>query len=197
MRGVILSEVADFFDLTILSKLKSTRRYFEETLNELEGKFPEKEPFADSFSNMLKKSFLITTYSILEKELNMLTTFIEVKSNSLIKIEDLKHRGIYRDYTYLTKVVGFELPSNGNWKKIQTYNKIRNYFIHDARVVLGDKEVKKLSNSLVPYIKFEKEGKDRYVIKEIDSYIVIDFLNTVQDFLKSLWDETEKKDYLK
>lgn len=197
MRGVILSEIADFFDLTILSQLKSTRRYFEETLNELEGRFPEKEPFADSFSNMLKKSFLITTYSILEKELNMLTTFIEFKSNSLIKVEDLKHRGIYRDYTYLTKVVGFELPSDDNWKKIQTYNKIRNYFIHDARVVLGYKEVKKLSNSLVPYIKFEKEGKDRYVIKEIDSYIVIDFLNTVQDFLKSLWDETEKKDYLK
>lgn len=194
-----MSEVNEFFNLTILPKLKSTKEYFQETLNQLEGKFIKKEPFADSFSNIMKKSFLITTYSILEKELSMLTMFIESQSETLIKIEDLKYRGIYRDYNYLSKVVGFEIPLNDNWEKIQIYNKIRNYFIHDPRVVFSQKEVKKLSNQLVPYIKFEKEsvGKDRYVIKEIDSYIVIDFLDTIGEFLKALWDETDKRGYLK
>ncbi|MDK7489684.1 MULTISPECIES: hypothetical protein [Bacillus cereus group] len=192
-----MSEAMEFVDIVILPKLKSTKEYFEETLKQLEGKFTKDEPFAESFSTMMKKSFLITTYSILEKELSMLTRFVDAQDKSLIKLEDLKYRGIYRDYIYLTKVVQFKLPPDDIWKKIQTYNKIRNYFIHDPRVVLNRKEMKKISNSLVPYIKFKREDakKDRYIIEEIDSYIIIDFLNTVEDFLRFLWSELESQGY--
>lgn len=43
-----MGEVTNFFDLTILPKLDSTKEYFKETLNQLEGRFTEKEPFAES-----------------------------------------------------------------------------------------------------------------------------------------------------
>ncbi|WP_286231302.1 hypothetical protein [Neobacillus mesonae] len=194
-----MSEVIEFFNFTIQPKLKSTKEYFEATLYQLESKFTETTPFTDSFSIMIKKSFLITTYSILEQELSIFTKLIQMKSTSNIKIDDLKHRGIYRDYIYLTKVIGFKLESDINWRKIQVYNRIRNYFVHEPRNVLSQMEVKKLSNSKVPYIKFKKESndKDRYVLTEIDSNLIIDFLTTIEMFLKELFIEAYKKEYFK
>ncbi|MCY8523118.1 hypothetical protein MOD11_17650, partial [Bacillus atrophaeus] len=74
--------VIEFFDFSIQPQLNSTKKYFEETLNQLESKFTSTDPFSDSFSIMMKKSFLITTYSILEKQLNILTLMVEKKSNT-------------------------------------------------------------------------------------------------------------------
>ncbi|MCY8523117.1 hypothetical protein MOD11_17645, partial [Bacillus atrophaeus] len=107
-------------------------------------------------------------------------------------------RGIHRDYTYLTKVAGITSPPYVLWEKVKVYNKIRNYFIHDIRVVVKYKDVIKMSNKFVPYINFEREqeNKDRYIIKDIDPNIIIDFLDTVETFLKFLWVEAYKKKYI-
>lgn len=190
------NSIIPFFDFTILPQLHSTKKYFEETLTQLEHKFTSTYNFSDSFSIMMKKSFLITTYSLLEKQLSILTILVEENAKTDLKLVDLKHRGIYRDYTYLIKVAGIAPPAE-LWKKIKIYNKIRNYFIHDIRKVVKQKDVIKMSNKAVPYINFEKEGKkDRYVIKEIDSNIIVDFLDTVEAFLKVLWVEAHRKGYL-
>ncbi|QEO60778.1 hypothetical protein EVS87_000695 [Bacillus altitudinis] len=184
--------VTEFFDLTILPELNATKKYFEETLNHLEDKFTSTEAFTESFSIMMKKSFLITSYTILEKQLNMLARLVEKNSNTSLKLVDLRHRGIFRDYNYLIKVVGFTPPPTKLWKKIKIYNKIRNCFVHDTRKVFNYNDVAKLSNKLVPYIHFKKEQNDRYTINAIHSNIIIDFIDTIAEFLKFLWVESSK-----
>ncbi|PAF34097.1 hypothetical protein CHH69_17630, partial [Terribacillus saccharophilus] len=133
-------ERATVFNLAVLPQINNIKSHFNAILVQIEDKNTEEDVFTDSFPLIMKKSFLITIYSILEKELSKVTQFAEFSSNSTLKINDLRHRGIFRDYNYLTKVIGIKLPSDV-WKKIRTYNRIRNFFIHEIKVVLTFKEV--------------------------------------------------------
>jgi len=87
---------------------------------------------SDVFPNILRQSFFVTCYSLLESRLLNLCIHIKKEKNLGIGYNHLKDKGIFAAQTYLKKVAGISFPDqNLPWQEVLVYNRIRNIIVHD------------------------------------------------------------------
>lgn len=98
----------------------------------------ELHEFQTEFTNILRKSTLISSYSLLEIELKRICLHIEKENSFNIKYSDISGKnGIFKSYHFLKKVAKIDFTNlNKQWSKIQKINKIRNHFVHDDNDIL-------------------------------------------------------------
>ena len=136
------------------------------------------------YYNIFYSSFVITIYSYFEYKLNKFCKIAENRSDSRVKLGDIKGRGIRKSRRYLDKVHNFNLPNNILWEGVINIGKIRNYLIHQRGEISNDQmnpDLKKYINQ-TNGVKFIEafgveaiEVKKEYcifVIKIIEKYLV-------------------------
>lgn len=116
--------------------------FLKKSDEEFKGEFEEGERpiywdeyllYSTEYPNILRKSFLITCYSILEHEL-----IAQCKSQKKLKslpidVSDLRGGGADKAMKYL-KLVGVDLSKDKSWKDIKNIQMIRNCIVHSDSV---------------------------------------------------------------
>ncbi len=108
-----------------------------------EGIYQEYQIFAEYYPNILRKSFITTCYSYLEKELFEICKIQKNLKSLPLDVTDLNGRGIKQAKTYLNKVAGIDFSDNETWNEITNIGKIRNLIVHkDGILDALDKEIR-------------------------------------------------------
>lgn len=102
----------------------------------------------DVFPNILRTSFFVKCYSILETELNNVCKLLQKQNGYRLSVSDLKGNGIERAQLYCKKVVCIDFPDKSKaWQEIKNYNILRNIIVHREGLVSGyqDKYLDKIN----------------------------------------------------
>ena len=207
-------EVSSFEVWDIRHKIKYFKGYLgdmEKNLKDNEFKLEEEFQEVDTYDheqylidqaeelreyyNIFYSSFIITVYSYFEYKLNKFCKIAENRSDSRVKLGDIKGNGIGKSRRYLDKVHHFQLPSDNIWEDITNIRKIRNHLAHQSGEVENPKPnlkryIKKIDGiKLVEgfgskEIKIEKEYCN-FVIKIIEEYLIKLAENNFGNFSKS------------
>jgi hypothetical protein len=96
--------------------------YFGEACRELEDIFP----------NILRRSFFVAIYSLIEAQLNAICHDLERKGLES-SVEDLTgpDKGIGRARKYLVNKAEIRFPDSPEWNKLRGYQKLRNCIVHN------------------------------------------------------------------
>jgi hypothetical protein len=87
---------------------------------------------SDIFPNILRLSFFVTCYSLLESRLLMLCKNLQAEKKRQIGPRDLRDEGIFAAKIYLKRVIGIDFPDQKRpWQEIVEYNRIRNIIVHE------------------------------------------------------------------
>ena len=100
----------------------------------------------------LLRAVFISSYGIVEQNLDELVLMERAKLGTSLAPSDLKDRGIARSLTYATKVLGKKIDkSAGHWKDLLLVQELRNHLIHYGPDFADTKDhearFKKFSNS--------------------------------------------------
>lgn len=98
--------------------------FFEEGLTALEDIFP----------NILRRSFFVTIYSLIEMQLNEICRKQERAKGLLVPLEKMKKppdQSIRRTKEYLVGVAKIRFPESSEWEELLKYQKLRNCIVHN------------------------------------------------------------------
>jgi len=116
----------------------------EEELGALELFFFEKEhKLEDIFPNMLRRSFFVAIYSLIEAQLNAICHDQERTKGLQLSVEDSTNsdKSIGRARKYLVKEAKICFPDSPEWNKLRDYQKLRNCIVHnEGRLESGHKK---------------------------------------------------------
>jgi len=96
----------------------------------------------DIFSNILRRSFFVAIYSLIEAQLNAICHDQERAKGLESSVEDLTEpdKGIGRARKYLVNEARIRFPDSPEWNKLRGYQKLRNCIIHnEGRLGSGHK----------------------------------------------------------
>ena len=154
----------------------------------------EKDDFMDFYSTdywklhevhpyLLYSSFLVSWYSLVERELYGLCDFYCSQTDDLLRYKDLAGQGIRRAQLFFKKVAKIDMEEE-QWNELtQRAGKIRNCIVHRGGELLDD-EIKQLREYL---IKFNLLDKERLVLNFDYCKYLIDFSAR---FFEKLWEKT-------
>lgn len=175
-----------FIDLTYLYEgVKVADEHFASKIANLEGDDKRNEiGNINATRQSLLRSVFISSYAILEQNLDELISMNRSKGGVSLSPNDLKHRGITRSLVYAKKVLGKEIDQNSNhWKNLLLLQEIRNHLIHYGPGFNASSEHKK---------RFEKFSESEFVllrevicftIEQIEKIINL-YMQCVDDFNK-------------
>lgn len=140
---------------------------------------------SDVFPNILRQSFFVTCYSLLESRLLNLCIHIKKEKNLRIGYNDLKCKGIFAAQTYLKKVAGISFPDqNLSWQEVLVYNRIRNIIVHNYRKVDPQDPQNKRINDFIKRKKWIRIDNIRE-IKLLNGFHT-EVIRTLRDFVTDL-----------
>lgn len=144
----------------------------------------------DVFPNILNNSLLVTIYSYLESTLFDISRHKESQNPKLIKINDLRGDGIELYRNYLKKVHAIKFPDTSDeWKRITVYRKIRNFIIHNDRILDNSKNAENIRQFAEQFPKLISINQfDQISVSEQSN---IDFIDVVQNFLMDLLEKSK------
>lgn len=139
--------------------------------------------YALEYPNILRKSFFITCYSILEHELIDVCKLQKKKKQLPIDVNDLRGEGgIDRAMKYL-KLVGFDLSTAKSWEDIKNIQLIRNCIVHsDADLTCNN------SKQIRNYIEKRKDisiENDKIILTKDYCRYVVNTLSAFEFDIKS------------
>ncbi|MDD1745748.1 MAG: hypothetical protein LUQ20_08085 [Candidatus Methanoperedens sp.] len=111
-------------------------KFLGEYLEKLEEEYEEGEMdeelflYQRDYLNILRKSFIITCYSILERELVAVCKSQKKLKSFTEDINDFKGGVIDKAMKYLKRVVGIDLSTAKSWQDIKNIQLIRNCIVH-------------------------------------------------------------------
>lgn len=145
----------------------------------------------DVFPLLLHNSLFIAIYSYLESTLGNLARQEERSNPQEVAMKDIKERVIIDRYRkYLKEVQGIDFPDQSReWQKIRTYQKIRNFIVHNGgRVDDSHKHAKCIRN-------FIEQNSDLVLIDQDQVYVSrqgnLDFIDTLDSFLEGLFENID------
>lgn len=151
-----LSEYTVTVEDLLDSKLKNFRSWVEKEASKVTGEQQEDfyEFYADDyhqfsriFPNILRSSLFIMLYSFVENQLVNLCGKFHRQYGYPIKLTDLRGEGIVRAQSYLKKVVKIDFPDQTpSWDDIVSYNRIRNFIIHNGAQLDKSDQAKKVES---------------------------------------------------
>jgi hypothetical protein len=91
------------------------------------------------YPNTVRYSMFITLYQQFDFTLTNVCLELEKDYPNSTKMDDLKHNGLTRAYTYLKKVAGIHEPFEPqSGLKIKDLNKLRNFIVHNDAMIKAD-----------------------------------------------------------
>ena len=130
----------------------------------------------------LLRAVFISSYAILEQNLDELMNMEQAKQKVLLAPNDLKDRGVNRSLTYANKVLNKKIDaSSAHWKDLLMLQEIRNHLVHYGADFSGSKEHQK---------RFEKFSTSKFVtlrpvicftIEQIEKIMEL-YMDCVNDF---------------
>jgi hypothetical protein len=105
-------------------ELGALEYFFEEGLRVLEDIFP----------NILRRSFFVTIYSLIEMQLNEICRKQERTKGLPVPLEKVKKppdQSIRRAKEYLVGVAKIRFPESSEWDELLKYQKLRNCIVHN------------------------------------------------------------------
>lgn len=130
----------------------------------------------------LLRAVFISSYAILEQNLDELMLMEQKKCGAKLSPNDLKHRGINRSIVYANKVLGMSIDtSKEHWKELQKLQEVRNHLTHYGPDFSDSPEHRK---------RFEKFSNSKYVtlrpiicftIEQIENVINL-YMDCIEDF---------------
>lgn len=96
--------------------------------------FEEEHKLEDIFPNMLRRSFFVAIYSLIERQLNEICREQERSkglSKPLEKVDRPPDQSIRRAKKYLMDVAKIRFPGSSEWEELLKYQKLRNCIVHN------------------------------------------------------------------
>jgi len=145
------------------------------------------------FPRILEASLFITLYAFLEHTLIQLCGIIGIRGGYSLRVSDVKGRGVEAARIYIKKAAELPFPDESRgWRDIQIYRLIRNCIVHqDGRVSDNDR---KLQEGIR---RFGTQGLSVNIIGgeiELSKPFCIEFIRTMEEFLKTLFDGIAAQD---
>jgi len=100
--------------------------FFEGSLRALEDIFP----------NILRRSFFVAIYSLIEMQLNEICHERKLPL-PLEKVKKAPDRSIQRAKVYLMDVAKIRFPESSEWEELLKYQKLRNCIVHNGGKLKG------------------------------------------------------------
>ncbi|WP_163581130.1 hypothetical protein [Gracilibacillus saliphilus] len=145
--------------------------------------FDDYHDLIETFPFILRKSLFITLYSFMESELSHLAKALENKEASLIKLDDIRHKGIYKYHFYITKVCNINLSvSKKTFDVFLLYNNLRNYFVHNEGSGIKNSKLNSLDGIFLDNI---SQTEDFY-IKSIEKEFNESYLNLINAYFRKV-----------
>jgi hypothetical protein len=93
----------------------------------------------EEFTDMLRKSFFVSLYSLLESQMeDECRARRQARNDIRLSLGDLSGKGIDRAKRYLTKVLGVSsIFGTSEWQRIKKYNLLRNCIVHNEGRLQG------------------------------------------------------------
>ncbi|WP_203246324.1 hypothetical protein [Sporosarcina beigongshangi] len=143
-----------------------------------------------TYNLILRKSLFITLYSFMETELKRLSTIIENKNLTNIKLNDLNHRGILRYLFYLEKVNNIEINITPEIRSaFKNYNELRNYFVHSNDTDITSRQYEKLKSLAgVTFYEYKfLDAKSEYKVEALEKTFNTNYLDIISHFFEELY----------
>ena len=141
IEGIISShkKELDAVDITNIDSIYEINSYFAEIHDDVE----------ETILKYFHYSFIIITYSFLERAMIDLCVFIKDKNELKLTHADLRGTGITQSQKYLEKVCDINFPTESSeWKNILNFQKIRNCIVHAIGDIEKSKDTVKLKEIL-------------------------------------------------
>lgn len=148
-----------------------------------------------SFPNLLRKSVIVTLYSMLDSILNSICDY-EKGLHNLDSYLNTKRYGqsIYRAENYLYSKCFFDISKYSNWNEMKIYNEIRNLIIHkDCIIEIEEYKIDTLLNKsrlieLINEKRYSKKKGGKMVsgMMLFNVGILDDFFDTISNFLANI-----------
>lgn len=85
----------------------------------------------EEFPALCNSSTLVAIYSFLEHHLAMIGVQVRQNRNIKLTVRDVAGKGIDQSRNYLTKVLGFDDPTDlTEWNEIRSLQRLRNHLVH-------------------------------------------------------------------
>jgi len=143
-------------------ELGALEYYFGEACRELEDIFP----------NILRRSFFVAIYSLIEAQLNEICYEQERTKElpwPLEKVKKAPDRSIQRAKVYLMDVAKIRFPESSEWEELMKYKKLRNCIVHNEGRLEGlPKKYEEVKEELKQYI----SGNPNLALKPHDDEII-------------------------
>ncbi len=145
----------------------------------------DREVYTRFLPQTLRHSVLISCYSFLEQSLSKICKFYEERRPHDVKLNDLRHKGIFQAERYLSAVIHVPFPSSAaSWQEILKYNVVRNWLVHNGPEVGDGDNSSKLENVVSQLHAIEiGEGGLVQLFPEACASLV----ETIGEFLESLF----------
>lgn len=139
---------------------------------------------ADELEDLMQKSFIVSLYAFLERELDKDCKQLQRSiGNTTFSLEDAKGKTLERAKSYLTEIgCRFPFDKNEYWQEIRSFNKLRNLIIHNNGKITNDH-----------IRKYVEQAKGLSIFTSFrEDYIVVEYefckhaLSIVGEFLTSL-----------
>jgi hypothetical protein len=102
--------------------------------------FEEEHKLEDIFPNMLRRSFFVAIYSLIEMQLNEICRKQERTKGLPVPLEKVKKppdQSIRRAREYLVGVAKIRFPESSEWDELLKYQKLRNRIVHNEGKLKG------------------------------------------------------------
>lgn len=99
----------------------------------------------DTYPSFLRGSLLVTSCSLVERELNSFARIALLRAESALSLEDFRGSGIKRAKVVLEKACGVDFPSNSlSWERIVTVHEMRSVVLHSGWEISGSSKPDKV-----------------------------------------------------
>lgn len=162
---------------------KATDEHFSSKISSLSASDAENEiGNINATRQSLLRAVFISSYAILEQNLDEIMLMEQKKQGLIISPNDLKHRGVNRSIAYANKVLGINIDtSKAHWKEVQNLQEVRNHLAHYGPDFSDSNEHQK---------RFDKFFSSKYVtlrpaicftIEQIENVIQL-YMECINDF---------------
>ncbi|EKO3926097.1 hypothetical protein GCS56_003444, partial [Vibrio metschnikovii] len=179
--GMSLPRFLQFIDLSyLLEGTRLTNEQFDKMV--LEASDDDRKRNINITRQNIMRSIFISSFSILEQNLDEIVQMQSKFSMVDIRPNDLKDRGINRSITYAEKVLKMRINTEQkHWQMVFQLQKLRNHLVHYGSTFSESKEHEKLWNNFykLPYISMTDSINFTYENVET---IVQAFKQCIRDF---------------
>ncbi len=154
--------------------------------------------YRDEFPYILRNSFFVSAYSLLEFDIDFICKELKTKKKIPINLSDLSGDLMKRLKLYF-KLAAVEYPFNNKiWEEINNYSKLRNCIVHSNGLLKKDD---KDYEALIKYVKEKSLAKERYIISDEAAELEIgltkafceEAVDTMEKFIDSAYKESIRR----